>query len=184
MVSVVITKVSFSLGNRFYRLLWNLVYSLFFCWTPVYLFKWRVLLLKIFGCQLDWSARIYPTSKIWSPKNLRLGSNVTIAPRVSIYNQGLIEIGDSSLISQDSSLCASTHDYRKTEFPLLLKPITIGRNVWVCSEAFVGPGVHIGDGAVLGARAVAKKSLDAWHVYDGNPCQKINIRKMELTNEN
>ena len=176
-MSVVITKVSFSLGNRFYRLLWNLVYSLFFCWTPVYLFKWRVLLLKIFGCQLDWSARIYPTSKIWSPKNLRLGSNVTIAPRVSIYNQGLIEIGDSSLISQDSSLCASTHDYRKTEFPLLLKPITIGRNVWVCSEAF-------GDGAVLGARAVAKKSLDAWHVYDGNPCQKINIRKMELTNEN
>ncbi len=178
-MSVVITKVSFSLSNRLYRLLWSLVYSLFFCWTPVYLFKWRVLLLKIFGCQLDWSARIYPTSKIWSPKNIRLGSNVTIAPRVRIYNQGFIEIGDGSLISQDSTLCASTHDYKKTGFSLLLKPITIGKNVWVCSEAFVGPGVHLGDGVVLGARAVAKKNLDAWSVYDGNPCKKVNTRNME-----
>lgn len=178
-MSVVITKVSFSLGNRFYRLLWSLVYSLLFCWTPVYLFKWRVLLLKMFGCQLDWNARIYPTSKIWSPKNLKLGSNVTIAPRVRIYNQGLIEIDDGSLISQDSTLCASTHDYKKIQFPLMLKPIKIGKYVWICSESFIGPGVTIYDGAVLGARAVAKKDLDAWSVYDGNPCQKINVRSVK-----
>lgn len=182
-MSIVITKVSFSFGNRFYRLLWSLIYSLLFCWTPVYLFKWRVLLLKIFGCQLDWSARIYPTSKIWSPKNLRLGSNVTIAPGVKVYNQGLIEIGDNSLISQDSTLCASTHDYRKGKFPLLLKPIVIGKSVWICAEAFVGPGVTIHDGAVLGARAVAKQDLEAWTVYDGNPCQMIKKRIMDINNE-
>lgn len=112
-----------------------------------------------------------------------MGCNVTIAPRVNVYNQGLIEIGDNSLISQDSTLCASTHDYKKVKFPLLLKPITIGKSVWVCAEAFVGPGVTINDGAVLGARAVAKKDLDAWCVYDGNPCQKVSIRKMESENE-
>ena len=75
------------------------------------------------------------------------------------------------------------HDYRKIQFPLLLKPIKIGKNVWVCSEAFVGPGVTINDGAVLGARAVAKKDLKAWCVYDGNPCKKMNIRNMDEHNE-
>lgn len=182
-MSMHVTKISFGLKNRFYRLIWNLIYSLFYSWTPVYLFKWRVFLLKIFGCQLDWSARIYPTSKIWSPKNLRLGCNVTIAPGVKVYNQGLIEIGDNSLISQDSTLCASTHDYKKIQFPLLLKPIEIGKNVWVCAEAFVGPGVTIHDGAVLGARAVAKQDLEAWTVYDGNPCQMIKKRIMDINNE-
>ncbi|PCQ11336.1 putative colanic acid biosynthesis acetyltransferase, partial [Klebsiella pneumoniae] len=35
--------------------------------------------------------------------------------------------------------------------------ITIGKRVWVCAESFIGPGVTLNDGCILGARGVAKK---------------------------
>ncbi|HBZ2159165.1 TPA: putative colanic acid biosynthesis acetyltransferase, partial [Klebsiella pneumoniae] len=103
----------------------------------------------------------------------------SIGPRAYIYNQGNVEIGEYSIISQDVTICASTHNYKRYDHPLVLKNITIGKRVWVCAESFIGPGVTLNDGCILGARGVAKKNLDAWYVYDGNPCQKIKKRVME-----
>jgi putative colanic acid biosynthesis acetyltransferase WcaF len=47
---------------------------------------------------------------------------------------------------------------------------------WVAAEAFVGPGVTVGEGAVLGARGVAFKALEPWTVYAGNPAQPLKKR--------
>lgn len=171
-----VTKVSFSFSNRLYRLIWSASYILFFRFSPVPLFKWRVLVLKVFGADASWDSRIYPTARIWSPKNLTIKKNATIGPRAIVYNQGNITIEENAIISQDATLCASSHDYKISSHPLILMPIFIGERAWVCAEAFVGPGVSVGKGCVLGARAVAKKSLFEWGVYDGNPCIKIKDR--------
>jgi putative colanic acid biosynthesis acetyltransferase WcaF len=61
-------------------------------------------------------------------------------------------------------------------FPLVLRPITIGTDVWIAAEAFVGPSVQIGDGAVLGARAVAMRDLAPWTFYSGNPAKPLKPR--------
>ncbi|WP_349322866.1 hypothetical protein [Asticcacaulis sp. MM231] len=61
-------------------------------------------------------------------------------------------------------------------FQLLAKPIEIGEKVWIAAEAFVGPGVKVGDGAVLGARAVAMRSVNPWTIYSGNPAVAIRGR--------
>jgi putative colanic acid biosynthesis acetyltransferase WcaF len=53
----------------------------------------------------------------------------------------------------------------------------------VCADAFIGPGVTVGEGAVLGARAVTFKNLEAWQVYSGNPARSIKQRKIR-TNQN
>ncbi len=172
-------KVSFSLYNRLYRLLWNFCYVFLFKYSPVYFFKWRVFILKIFGAHINWNSRVYPNARIWSPQNLSMKEFATIGPRATIYNQGTITINEHCIISQDATLCASTHDYRKKSHPLILKPITIEAQVWICAEAFVGPGVSVGRGTILGARAVAKKTLEEWSIYDGNPCMKIKNRVIE-----
>lgn len=44
----------------------------------------------------------------------------------------------------------------------------VGNDVWIGSEAMIMPGVKIGDGAVIGARAVISKSVDAYTVVVGN----------------
>jgi putative colanic acid biosynthesis acetyltransferase WcaF len=89
---------------------------------------------------------------------------------------GSIDIGEFAIVSQDAVLCGGTHNIDIDAFPLVTRPITIGSHAWIAAEAFVGPGVDVGDGAVLGARGVAFKNLDAWFVYVGNPATKHRKR--------
>ena len=64
--------------------------------------------------------------------------------------------------------------------PLLTKPIIIGNHVWVASEAFVGMGVTVGEGAVVGARACVFKNVDPWTIVGGNPSAVIKRRVLNL----
>jgi putative colanic acid biosynthesis acetyltransferase WcaF len=53
----------------------------------------------------------------------------------------------------------------------------IGAYAWVCARAMVGPGVQIGEGAVLGLGSVATRDLEPWTVYGGNPAQPLRTRQ-------
>ncbi|PHS01097.1 MAG: putative colanic acid biosynthesis acetyltransferase [Leeuwenhoekiella sp.] len=167
----------FGLQNKLYRLVWNVSCLLLFRPFVGRPFKtWRNLVLRLFGAELHPSAHIYASVKIWSPRNLKLGAFSTLGPKVDCYNQGRISIGNHSIISQKSYLCASTHDFEQADFPLICKPIQIGDSVWVAADAFIGPGVELGDGVVVGARAAVFKSIAAWNVAGGNPAQVIKKR--------
>ena len=48
----------------------------------------------------------------------------------------------------------------------------------MCAEAFVGPGVTIGEGAVVGARSFVYKHVAPWVVVSGNPAGQIGIREL------
>ena len=51
--------------------------------------------------------------------------------------------------------------------------ITIGPRAWIAADVFVGPGVTIGEGTVVGARASVFKDLPEWTVCVGNPAAPI-----------
>jgi putative colanic acid biosynthesis acetyltransferase WcaF len=106
-----------------------------------------------------------------------MGDGALIAGLVDCYNMALVELGDGALVSQGAVLCAGTHDVDDPSFPLITKPILLGQDCWVASEAFVCPGVTVGPGAVLGARAVAAKDLEPWTIYAGNPARAIRSRQ-------
>lgn len=166
----------FSLKNKFARLLWNWFYLLFFRFSPTPLFGYRRGVLRLFGAKVERGARIYPSVKIWYPKNLIIGEDSTLGPFLNLYNQGVVRVQDRVIISQGAHICASTHDYSNSKHPLILAPITINDDVWICADAFIGPGVTIQDGTVIGARAVLMKSTDKWGVYAGNPAVKVKER--------
>ncbi|TRX23006.1 LbetaH domain-containing protein [Flavobacterium franklandianum] len=171
---------SFSLKNKISRLVWNLVCIILFRTFASRLFKkWRVLVLKCFGAKIDWSSHIYASVKIWAPWNLEMGANSSLGPNVDCYNQGKISIGVNTVISQKTYLCASTHDYAKNDFPLILKPIKIGNGVWIAADAFIGPGVRIEDNAIIAARSVVNKSVIENTIVGGNPAKLIKFRTNE-----
>lgn len=97
---------------------------------------------------------------------------------VICYSMGHIHLGRRAVVSQRAHLCAGTHDYEDPGMQLITKPITIGERVWICTEAFIGPGVTIGDGAVIGARAVVTKDMPEWMVCAGNPCRPLKRREL------
>ena len=167
----------FNWRNKLLRVIWNLFWLIGFRYSPVPLFRYRCYILRIFGAEVESSARIYPSVRVWLPSHLKINSGATLGPNVTLYNQGKITVGVNAIVSQGAHLCASTHDYNDQLHPLVLAPIVLGDNVWVCSEAFIGPDVTVAEGGVIGARAVVSKSTEAWCVYAGNPAIKVNKRK-------
>lgn len=169
---------SFSLGNRATRVVWNVAWFVLARFTPPPFHPWRRLILQTFGAQIARGARVHASAKIWLPANLELGENALIGPGVQLYNQGHITIGARAVISQRAHICASSHDVHDPLFQLILRPIVIGERCWVASEAFVGPGVTMGDRAVLGARAVLLVDAEANGIYSGNPAVFVKPRRM------
>lgn len=173
---------SFTPLNRILRQCWNIVYVLVFRFSPRPLHAWRAAILRLFGARLGHGCHVYPSAKIWAPWNLTLGHHVGIADGATLYNMDTIQIGDFAVISQGAHLCGGTHDYNSENFQLIARPIIIGAYAWICAEAFIHPGVVIPEGAVVGARAVATRSLPhEWAVYAGHPCQEVRKRTRNVT---
>src|SRR5947199_10543961 len=106
---------------------------------------------------------------IYFPWNLEAGDESAIAEHAFIYNLGRVTLGARVTISHRAHVCAGTHDYTKPDFPLLRPPIMIGSEAWIFADAFVGPGVTIGEGAHVGARAVAVHDVRPGSMDIGNP---------------
>ncbi|WP_216909526.1 putative colanic acid biosynthesis acetyltransferase [Synechococcus sp. CCY 0621] len=168
---------SFSLANRLARVLWQGVWLLLFRPTPAPLHAWRSRLLRAFGARLGRQCHVYPTVRIWAPWNLELDDEACLGPGVTCYSMDTISLGPRVVVSQGVHLCTGSHDYESPNFQLFTRPISIGADAWICTEAFLAPGVSIGEGAVIGARSVVTRSQPAWMVCAGNPCKPIKPRK-------
>jgi putative colanic acid biosynthesis acetyltransferase WcaF len=168
---------SFTFRNRVTRALWNAVWFLFASWTPPQMARWRRFLLNLFGARISPTANIYSSACIWLPSNLEMSDFACLGPRVNCYTMDLITLGPYATVSQGAHLCAGTHDIDDPLFQLKTGPISIGAGAWIAAEAFVGPGVSIGQRAVLGARAVTFRDLEPNTVYVGNPARSIRKRK-------
>jgi putative colanic acid biosynthesis acetyltransferase WcaF len=169
---------SFRLSNRVHRAVWQATWTLLAAWTPAPFSPWRVLLLKWFGAKMADGSAVSASIKVWLPRNLQMGRNSSLGPGVDCYNMAPIRIGDRTVVSQRAFLCGGAHDIADKDFQLFARPITIGNDVWIAAEAFVGPGVVVGDGCVLGARGCAFSDLNPWTVYRGNPASPVKARKM------
>ncbi|WP_435419277.1 putative colanic acid biosynthesis acetyltransferase [Parerythrobacter aurantius] len=168
---------SFSLANRIERALFAVVWLLLArILPPPFGWAWRRTLLRLFGASLAPHARIYPSARIWLPRNLTMDAWSTLGPGVQCYNQAPVAIGTGAVVSQRAFLCTGDHDYRHPAHQLVTRPIAIGAKAWIAAEAFVGPGVTVGEAAVLGARGCATRDLPAGTVWAGNPAQQVSTR--------
>lgn len=52
----------------------------------------------------------------------------------------------------------------------------IGNDVWIGEEAMIMPGIVVGDGAVIGARAVVTRDVEPYAIVAGNPARIIRKR--------
>ena len=166
------------LGNRFARVTWGIVYVLLFRPSPRNVHRWRNVLLRCFGAKLHPTARVYPRARCWAPWNLAMDAGSCIGDDVDIYCVAPISIGADSTVSQYSYLCAATHDHEDPAHPLVPRSINVGSRCWVAADVFIGPGVTIGDGTVVGARSSVFKDLPAWVVACGTPARATGPRTL------
>ena len=171
---------SFSLANRVERLAFGVAWRLLAWLVPPPLgWGWRRFLLRAFGAKMAKGAKVYPSARIWLPRNLEMGAWSALGRGSECYNQAPVKIGDHAIVSQRTYLCSGDHDYRDPTYQLVARPITIGNSAWIAAEAFIGPGVTVGDHAILGARGCAMKDIPAATIWAGNPATQIGERERD-----
>lgn len=164
-------------NNVLGRAVWNLVQTVLFRPTPRPLHRWRAFLLRAFGARIGRDVRIYATARVWAPWQLTMEDESCLGDHVDCYCVERITLGRGAIVSQYGFLCSASHDYEIVGLPLVAAPITIEAEAWVTADVFVGPGVTIGEGTVVLARATVVDDLPPWQVCGGAPARPLRPRR-------
>jgi acetyltransferase-like isoleucine patch superfamily enzyme len=112
-----------------------------------------------------------PEAVISIGRNVRLnGPTIQAACRIEIGDDALL--GDAIVLDTDMHPVATgrRHD---PDAEVRSRPIVIERNVWIGGQAAVLPGVTIGEGSVVGFRAVVAADVPPGVVVAGNPARVV-----------
>lgn len=137
---------------------------------------WRRFLLRLFGAKIGRGTFAYPSVQIWAPWNLEMQDHSCLSHFVDCYCVDKVVLGRYATVSQYSHLCTASHDYNLIDMPLVTAPIVIEDHAWVTADVFVGPGVTIGQGAVVAARSTVTRDVAPWTVVAGVPAKTIRQR--------
>lgn len=163
------------------RVLWTYILEPLVRWLPKFASPIRICFLRLMGAKIGTNCLILPGIKVLMPWNLHMKDFVALGANVNVYNFANVNIASMTVVSQDVFICTGSHDYELGNMPLIYKPISIGSECWIAAGVFLGPGVNVPNGVVVGAMSVVSKSLyEEWAVYAGNPCRKIKKRVMKV----
>jgi len=156
--------------------LWWLVEALLFHPSPQICYGWRRFLLRAFGARIGKGVLIRPSVTVTYPWKLSIEDWSWVGDHVTLYTLGEIVIGENAVVSQHSYLCTGSHDYARPTFDIYAQPIRIESESWVAAHVFVGPGVTVGRGAIVGACSVALKDVPPMTICAGNPLKVLRAR--------
>jgi putative colanic acid biosynthesis acetyltransferase WcaF len=160
--------------------LWWIVQATLFHPSPQILYGWRRFLLRLFGAHVGRGVMFRPSVEIVYPWKIWIGDYSWIGDNTRLYSLADIRIGSHSVISQNSYLCAGSHDPESITFAITALPISIGNECWIASDVFIAPGISIGDGTVVGARSTVFHDLPSGMICYGAPARPVRPRRDAL----
>jgi acetyltransferase-like isoleucine patch superfamily enzyme len=110
-----------------------------------------------------------------------IGDGVFLGHRLTIQVARAVSIQSGTLIAANCFIAdhdghPSSYADRNAGRPAPLhevKPVSIGRNVWIGRECIILKGVTIGDGAVVGAGSVVRTDVPSFSLVFGNPARVV-----------
>jgi acetyltransferase-like isoleucine patch superfamily enzyme len=123
---------------------------------------------------------IYPNVIFWGSGQIIVEDNVSIGHGSIIYANQEVRIGKNTMIAAYNYIIDCDHGMNlgvpMNTQPLKAKPICIGEDVWLGAGCFVLKGVHIEEGAVVGANSVVTKDITSNHIALGSPTKIVKKR--------
>ncbi len=166
-------------GSFFKRISWMVMNALFFNHSMAILNGFKCALIRWYGGKVGKGVIIKPSVNIKYPWFLQVGDYVWIGERVWIDSLTHISLGNNVCLSQGSMLLTGNHDYTKTTFDLVVKPIVLEEGAWIGARSVVCPGVTCGSHSVLAVGSVASKDLAPYSINRGNPAVFIKQRTIQ-----
>lgn len=125
-------------------------------------------------------------------KNVNIEKDAFFSPKVSLGNYsgigvnakiyGACSIGDHVMMGEDCTIITRNHKHDRTDIPMMEqgfeeeRPVKICNDVWIGDRVTILPGVHIGNGCVIGAGAVVTKDIPPYAIAVGVPAKVICFR--------
>lgn len=129
------------------------------------------------GAKISETAEIGLLKAEGHKSNLSIG-DFTFIGRVYIALHDKVEIGSKVCINDGVEILTASHDVNDTKWSHVKNKIVIDDYAWIGTGAMLLPGVHIGRGAVVGARAVVTKSVPEYGIAVGNPAHIISKKRI------
>jgi acetyltransferase-like isoleucine patch superfamily enzyme len=148
-----------------------------------YGFALRSSVLKPHFATVGDRVRVHVGARIRNVEKLALGEFVTLGVDNFIQAAGGVTIGDYSLLGPGVKVWSINHVFDDSEKLIReqgaeYKPVVIGRDVWIGSNAFIMPGTELGDGCIVAAGSVVgAKKYPPYSKLMGNPARVIGSRK-------
>jgi acetyltransferase-like isoleucine patch superfamily enzyme len=121
--------------------------------------------------------------KVYYSEGLELGNDIRIGFGSFLFALGGITIGNNTQISRNVVIYSANHATDGNAIPYddkyILKPVIIGKSVWIGMNVLILPGVTIGDGAVIGMGTVVSKNVNAGEIIVGSGQRHIKKRDLE-----
>lgn len=163
-------------GGAVKRLLWYVISRLFVNTYIPYPSAFKAAVLRMFGAKVGKGVAIKPKVHIKYPWFLGIGDHAWIGENVWIDNLTLVTIEANVCLSQGAMLLTGNHNYSKSTFDLIVRPIVLEKGSWIGAKATVCPGVRAGEHAVLTVGSVATSNMEAFGIYQGNPAKYVKTR--------
>lgn len=123
------------------------------------------------GCYIE-----PPLHANWGGRHVHFGKNIYANFHLTLVDDTDIYVGDYTMFGPNVTVATAGHPIlpalREQVYQYNM-PVFIGRNCWIGAGAILLPGVHIGDGTVIGAGSVVTKDIPANVVAVGNPCRVL-----------
>ncbi len=154
---------------------WLVVKALFFLNAWPWPSALRAALLRAFGAKVGERVVVRAQVNVSFPWRLTLGDDVWLGEGCVLLTLAPITVESDVCISQRAFLCTGAHDFRKETFDLVTRPITVRRGSWIAADAFLAPGVEIGEGALVSAGSVVFDDVPPRALVRGNPAVVVRI---------
>ncbi|MDX6626649.1 MAG: putative colanic acid biosynthesis acetyltransferase WcaF, partial [Solirubrobacterales bacterium] len=158
------------------RALWLLVETATLL-NPLFVpYRPKARILRLFGARTGRNVVIKPGLHVKHPWRLTVGDNAWLGERAWIDNLAPVAIGANAVISQGAYLCTGNHDWADPGMGLVVKPITVGDGAWIGAFAKIGPGVTVGEEAIVTLGSVLLRDARPRGIYRGNPAEWVRER--------
>ena len=125
--------------------------------------------------------------KVNIEKNAVFSAKVSLGSRsgigINARINGRCVIGNDVMMGTDCVIITRSHRHDRTDIPMMdqgfeeERPVFVGNDVWLGDRGIILPGVHIGDGCIIGAGSVVTRDIPPYSVAAGIPAKVIKDRK-------
>lgn len=124
---------------------------------------------------------IHRRCRFYNPSGVTIGAHTVINREVLVDGRSGLTIGSNVSISEGVVILTLEHDPNSPTFENRGAPVTIHDRAFIGTQAMILPGVTIGEGAIVAARAVVTRDVAPYAIVAGVPARPIGERSRELT---